>query len=130
MLTKISLGLFYLRISPFRNSFRVAVYIVLCVSIINSLLNAFGFAWVCQPIEKYWDFSITTGKCVNLDMYFLAAACINAGTDLVMLVLPVFILYKLQLPLRRKIGVALLLMTGSMRVSRSMSFRGQYTDIL
>lgn len=84
------------------------------VSVINSTLNALGFAWVCQPIEKYWDFSIVTGKCINLNHYFLATACINAGTDLALLILPVFILQKLQLPLRRKIGAALLLMTGSL----------------
>ncbi|XPS91107.1 hypothetical protein M3J09_000530 [Ascochyta lentis] len=111
--TKVSLGLFYLRVSPFKTSFRLAVYAVMFVSIVNGTLNALGFAWVCQPIEKYWDFSIATGKCINLNQYFLATAAINAATDLVLLVLPVFILHKLQLPLRRKIGAALLLMTGS-----------------
>lgn len=114
MLTKISLGLFYLRVSPFQISFRIAVYAVLCVSVINSTLNALDFAWVCRPIEKYWDYSITTGQCINLNQYFLATACINAGTDLALLILPVFILHKLQLPLRRKIGAGLLLMTGSL----------------
>lgn len=114
MFTKISLGVFYLRVSPFKTSFRVAVYMIMCTSVVNSTLNALGFAWVCQPIEKYWDFSILTGKCINLNQYFLATACINAGTDLGLLILPVFILHKLQLPLRRKIGAALLLMTGSL----------------
>ena len=117
MFTKISLGLFYLRVSPFKTGFRLAVYAVMCVSIINSTINAFGFAWVCQPIEKYWDFSILTGKCIDLNRYFLATACINAATDLVLLVLPVFILHKLQLPLPRKLGAALLLMTGSLYVT-------------
>lgn len=112
LFTKISLCLFYLRLSPFR-SFRTAVYIVMVVSIIYSVLAAFGFAWVCQPIEKYWDFSITTGTCINLNAYFLATACINAATDLALLVLPIFIIKDLHLPRRRKISVTLLLMTGS-----------------
>lgn len=84
------------------------------VSIIYSLLAAFGFAWVCQPIEKYWDFSITAGSCINLDAFFLSTACINAATDLALLVLPLFIVKDLRLPKRRKLGVALLLMTGSL----------------
>lgn len=113
LFTKISLCLFYLRLSPFR-SFRTAVYIVMVVSIIYSVLAAFGFAWVCQPIEKYWDFSITTGTCINLNAYFLATACINAATDLALLVLPIFIIKDLHLPRRRKISVTLLLMTGSL----------------
>lgn len=114
MFTKVSLGLFYLRVSPFQVAFRFVVCTVMGVSVVNSMLAAFGFAWVCQPIEKYWDFSITTGECINLNRYFLIIACVNAATDLVLLVLPVFILRKLQLPLHRKIGAALLLMTGSL----------------
>lgn len=113
MFTKISLGLFYLRLSPFETAFRAAVYIVLIVSVINSTLAAFGFLWVCQPIAKYWDFSIMTGKCINLTAFFLATACINAADDLALLVLPIFIMRKLQWALHRKIGAALLLMTGS-----------------
>lgn len=110
---KVSLCLFYLRLKPFP-AFQVACYTVMVISIIYSLLAAFGFAWVCQPIEKYWDFSILTGKCINLTAYFLATACINAGTDLALLILPIWIMKDLNLPLRRKIGVALLLMTGSL----------------
>ncbi|KAH9863557.1 hypothetical protein J1614_009489 [Plenodomus biglobosus] len=113
MFTKISLGLFYLRLSPFETSFRLAVYAVVFVSIVNSMLAAFGFLWVCQPIAKYWDFSIMTGKCINLTAFFLATACINATTDLVLLILPIFIIRKLHLALHRKIGAGLLLMTGS-----------------
>ncbi|KAF2853633.1 hypothetical protein T440DRAFT_312956 [Plenodomus tracheiphilus IPT5] len=111
--TKVSLGLFYLRLSPFETGFRFTVYVVVFVSLINSTLAAFGFLWVCQPIAKYWDFSIMTGKCINLNAYFLVTACINAATDLALLILPIFIMRKLQLALHRKIGAALLLMTGS-----------------
>ncbi|KAH8728278.1 hypothetical protein GQ44DRAFT_702086 [Phaeosphaeriaceae sp. PMI808] len=119
MFIKVSLCCFYLRLSPFIN-FRVAVYAVMVVSLIYSLLAAFGFAWVCQPIEKYWDFSITTGSCINLTAFFLATACINAATDLALLVLPIFILKDLRLPARKKLGVALLLMTGSFVVVVSL----------
>jgi len=109
----VSLCLFYLRFSP-SQSFRVAVYTILVVSVIYSILAAFGFAWVCYPTARYWDFTITTGYCINLNAFFLATACINAATDLTLLVLPLFIIKDLRLPTRRKIGVALLLMTGSL----------------
>lgn len=102
-----------MRLKPFPN-FQMACYVVMVVSIIYSLLAAFGFVWVCQPIEKYWDFTIITGKCINLTAFFLATACINAATDLALLILPFSILKDLQLPLRRKIGVGLLLTTGSL----------------
>ncbi|EUC46078.1 hypothetical protein COCMIDRAFT_93891 [Bipolaris oryzae ATCC 44560] len=109
---KTSLCLFYLRFSVSRG-FHTVIYALLAVCVIYSSLAAFGFAWVCQPKERYWDFSITSGSCVDLDALFLANACINAATDFVLLVLPLFIIKDLTLPRRRKIGVALLLMTGS-----------------
>ncbi|KAH7339211.1 hypothetical protein BKA66DRAFT_544228 [Pyrenochaeta sp. MPI-SDFR-AT-0127] len=112
LFTKVSLCLFYLRLSPF-TAFRVPVYIVMLVSIIHNLLAGFCVIFVCQPMKKYWDFSITTGTCINITAYFLANACINAATDIALLILPLFLVKDYRMPLRRKIGVALLLMTGS-----------------
>ncbi|KAF2820097.1 hypothetical protein CC86DRAFT_374790 [Ophiobolus disseminans] len=109
---KLSLCLFYLRFSPSK-SFRIAVYAVMTVSVAYSLPTAFGFAWVCHPVAKYWDFTIKTGYCINVDGYFLGTTCVNAALDLALLVLPLFIIKDLRLPIRQKIGVALLLMTGS-----------------
>ncbi|CAA9960528.1 hypothetical protein PTMSG1_03930 [Pyrenophora teres f. maculata] len=109
---KASLCFFYLRFSISR-SFRCVVYVLMAICVLYSVPAAFGFLWVCQPIAKYWDFSITTGSCINLSAFFLATACINAGTDLALLVLPLFIIKDLRLPVKRKIGAALLLMTGS-----------------
>jgi len=86
----------------------------MAISVLYSVPAAFGFLWVCQPIAKYWDFSITTGSCIDLNAFFLATACINAATDLALLVLPLFIIKDLRLPLKQKIGAALLLMTGSL----------------
>jgi hypothetical protein len=86
-------------------------------SIIQNLLAGFCVIFVCQPMEKYWDFSITTGTCINITAYFLANACINAATDIALLILPLFLVKDYRLPLLRKIGVALLLMTGSLYVA-------------
>jgi hypothetical protein len=113
MFIKISLCFFYLRFSISR-TFHIVIYALMTICIVYSVLAAFGFAWVCQPKEKYWDFSITSGSCVDLDALFLSNACINAATDFVLLVLPLFIIKDLSLPKRRKVGVALLLMTGSL----------------
>jgi hypothetical protein len=112
MFTKVSLCFFYLRFSISR-SFHIVIYTLMAISIIYSVLSGFGFAWACNPKEKYWDFSIMGGSCVNFNAFFLSNACINAATDFVLLILPLFIIKDLSLPTRRKLGVALLLMTGS-----------------
>ena len=45
---------------------------------------------------------------------FMAVACFNAATDILLLLLPVWMIKELTLPLRRKLSVALLLMAGSL----------------
>lgn len=113
MFTKVSLCFFYLRFSISRG-FHIAIYTLMAVSIIYSILSGFGFAWTCNPKEKYWDYTIVGGSCINFNAFFLSNACINAATDLVLLIMPLFIIKDLSLPARRKFGVALLLMTGSL----------------
>ncbi|ORY09604.1 hypothetical protein BCR34DRAFT_368527 [Clohesyomyces aquaticus] len=112
LFTKVSLCAFYLRLSPSK-SFTYAVYAVALVSILHNLIAALGIVINCNPIAKYWDYSITTGSCVNLNAFFLSVACINAATDLALLFLPIRIIWGLHLPMRRKISVAILLLTGS-----------------
>ena len=55
---KASIALFYLRFSLDR-SFRIVTYIVLFVSVTFPLLGAFSFAYLCKPIEKFWNFTVS-----------------------------------------------------------------------
>jgi hypothetical protein len=78
-----------------------------------SFFGAFAFLYLCQPIKKLWDFA-TPGKCVNIGINFLAMAGLNATTDLILLFLPIWLLRPLRLPNMQKVGVTLILMTGSL----------------
>jgi hypothetical protein len=77
------------------------------------LFGAFAFLYLCQPIKRLWAFA-TPGKCVNIGVNFLALAGLNATTDLILLCLPVWLLWPLRLPTMQKVGVTLVLMTGSL----------------
>jgi hypothetical protein len=83
------------------------------VTIGYSLAGAFAFLYLCKPIPKYWDFSVP-GTCVNIGNAFLAGAALNVGTDVTMLLLPIWLLWPLRVPTRRKIGITAILMTGSL----------------
>ena len=115
LFTKVSLCLLYLRLSKALSLiFRVIVHVVMAISALYSLLAAFGFLWLCQPISKYFDLAMTTGKCVDFAIAFLVIGCINVATDLALLLLPIYIIHNLSLPLPRKVSAALLLMAGSL----------------
>ncbi|KIM96649.1 hypothetical protein OIDMADRAFT_63107, partial [Oidiodendron maius Zn] len=111
LFTKASILLFFVRLSP-STTFTIATYIVLFVSIGYCLAGAFAFLYLCNPIRKYWDFTVP-GTCVNIGQAFLAGAALNVVTDVTILLLPIWLLWPLELPMRRKVGVALILMTGS-----------------
>ena len=85
------------------------MFIVIGYSIASSVAPLY----LCQPMRKLWDFTIP-GKCVSLGDDFLANAALNVATDFAIFLLPIWLLSPLTLPLREKIGVTLILMTGSL----------------
>ncbi|KAH8723281.1 hypothetical protein GQ44DRAFT_710388 [Phaeosphaeriaceae sp. PMI808] len=84
--------------------------------IIYSFIGSFEFLFRCRPIAKYWDLSISYGSCIDHTKIFIFSGAMNTATDMIILLLPVFILWNLHLPRRQKIGVILILMTGGLYV--------------
>src|SRR3954447_22225370 len=113
MCVKLSILLLYLRLSPYQ-PFRIAVWVVITTTVIYSFLGSFEFLFNCQPIAKNWDLTITTGKCIDVTKILMTHGSINIVTDLAMLVLPITLVRKLQLPMKQKVALAGLFMTGTL----------------
>ncbi|KAF4634823.1 hypothetical protein G7Y89_g3272 [Cudoniella acicularis] len=108
---KSSILLFYLRL-PSSRAIKITTYMLLIVACGYCLPNAFIWVYICQPMQKYWDFSVP-GTCLNFNAAFVVAGSLNVATDISMLLLPIWLLWPLHLPRRQKVGVTLILMTGS-----------------
>jgi len=113
MCTKLSILFFYLRLSPYQ-SFRISVWIVAAVIVIYSLLGSFAFLYNCRPIAKHWDKTIRGGSCIGVTKILMTHNILNLATDVAMLVLPVVLVNKLQLPTKQKVAVAGIFMTGTL----------------
>ncbi|KAH7009474.1 hypothetical protein B0J12DRAFT_587225 [Macrophomina phaseolina] len=111
LFTKVSLAQFYIRLSPDTN-FKIGAYIVMFVSVCYNLLGGFCFLFFCRPIHKLWDYTVP-GHCINMGAAFLSTAAVNTATDISLLLLPIWLLWGLHLPVKKKIGVVLVLMAGS-----------------
>ncbi|GME26359.1 hypothetical protein GTA08_BOTSDO01636 [Neofusicoccum parvum] len=59
----------------------------------------------CVPVAKSWDYTITGGRCVNRTMTLMAAALVNIVGELALLLVPMPILMKLQMPRMQKFGL-------------------------
>jgi len=112
MAVKLSLLLFYLQIS-LEDRFRRAVYALIAVVSGYSVASALVVIFSCYPVAKSWDITITDGYCVNLPVFYIANLCLNSVTDVAVLILPIPMLWNVQMPLRQKIAIAGIFMTGS-----------------
>lgn len=74
--------------------------------------NVFACIFQCSPISKVWDLTLTSGKCFNVNAFYLANAAVNIFTDVLTYILPVPLVMNLQVPRNQKIGVGVMLCLG------------------
>lgn len=84
--------------------------VIICQATANVLVCIFQ----CSPIQGAWDITIppTELKCIDINAFYLANAAVNIFTDLLTYTLPIPLVTKLQMPRRKKIGVAVILCLG------------------
>ena len=56
----------------------------------------------CRPIQYSWDRSIPGGHCGNTLSLELASGAINLAMDFVLIILPMPVIWKLQMPFKKK----------------------------
>ena len=69
----------------------------------------------CVPHARIWDHTVK-GGCIDLLAAFVAASAINVVSDFSILLLPLYLISKLQIPTRRKIGVLAIFAVGLLYV--------------
>jgi hypothetical protein len=105
----------YLRISDCTSIKIVfATYFVIGFVIVYGIETFFTSTFSCWPVAFYWDPTVLGGKCINKTILGFTNAGITILTDVMILILPIFILKGLLLPMRQKIGVILVLSLGGL----------------
>jgi hypothetical protein len=109
-LIKISILLLYHRIFaiPWYQKLNGAVIALnICIMISMFLVSALS----CLPVPGFWDYSIEA-KCIDSIKFFYAQASINAVTDVIILLLPLPVLWRLLIDRKQKLLLSLLFMLG------------------
>jgi hypothetical protein len=104
-LIKISICLFLLRIFSAANHFRMYAWIVIAFTTAWSILVILTAFILCQPFAFSWDSTIPGGKCSDQTAWFIAIGVLDLTVDLMILVLPMPIIWKLQLPVGNRIAL-------------------------
>ncbi|GKT98067.1 integral membrane protein [Fusarium langsethiae] len=118
-LAKIALLIFYLRLSPQR-WFKIAIYSSMFFISGYTIGLFFAVMFACNPINKNWDITVTGGSCVNQPVLYFATAAVNIASDVILFVLPLPMVFKLQLPFKQKIGLMGIFTIGSLTVITSI----------
>ena len=82
------------------------------------VLGAIVFSWwvaifftsifTCSPVQYQWDKTIPGGYCLQQEKFFLGNALPNIVTDALVVILPMPIIWRLQMAMRRKILLTML----------------------
>lgn len=117
MALKASICVFLLRIAV-APVHRIIIWITIGVHEVYSIFFFFIFVFQCVPSAYFWTkYTGGKGKCMNprvsVDAFYGYSAISCAG-DWILGILPVFIVWKLQMNNRTKASVAAILAVGAM----------------
>lgn len=112
-LTKISILVFYYRLSV-SGTFRQVVMALIVTNVALTMSIFFADFFQCSPINYIWDKSIEGGKCINTEAFFISSAALNIVSDFAVLLLPIPMVWKLKINMKKKIVLILLFSLGGL----------------
>jgi hypothetical protein len=114
-LAKISVCLFLLRIFQSR-TFRYLAYALIGINAAIGITWALVDSFRCIPTRLTWLGwkNEESGQCINFINSILVNCLVNIFVDTILILMPVYEVIQLQLPLRKKLTVALMFIVGSM----------------
>ncbi|KAJ8130427.1 hypothetical protein O1611_g3201 [Lasiodiplodia mahajangana] len=92
---------------------------VLALNVAFYLAGIFVIVFTCSPPEKFWHI-LTPGTCFNRRAFDFSSSIINLSFDLVILLIPQRVIWKLNMNLRRKISVSLIFSVGVLNLRKRL----------
>ncbi|CAI7590068.1 unnamed protein product [Penicillium palitans] len=101
--------------------FRLATYIIMGCLVVIGLWSTLSGFFFCNPVHAFWNPSeeVRKTKCLPSGPVWFTNAAFQTVTDLVILILPMPLLWKLQLPKRQKWGIIVVFGLGIIIVATS-----------
>ncbi|CAM1501886.1 Fc.00g038700.m01.CDS01 [Cosmosporella sp. VM-42] len=109
-LAKSSFAVLYLRIQP-EKKLRIANKILMVFLACQAIEEALLVIFKCTPVRASWVVGIEA-KCVDIRVLWWTTFVFNLCTDLFLFIQPIPAMWKLQLPLAKRIGLVCMLSLG------------------
>lgn len=97
------------------NPFWWTSWILICSHIIFYVINILCLIFACEPRRYIWELpKPDNAHCINLATLNIASGAFNSLTDIVLLILPHCVIWKLKMSFERKRGLSALFGIGIM----------------
>ena len=113
-LPKLSILGIFLRLFHTRRTYRYIVYVLAGIIILSFVASGLAATLACRPLSYSWDKTIPGGRCFDVDSFYRWISLPNIVTDVAMLILPLKVIWGMNMKRNQKIGVALTFLTGSL----------------
>ncbi|KAH8909402.1 hypothetical protein BR93DRAFT_975677 [Coniochaeta sp. PMI_546] len=114
---KACLLLLYYRLTEAFQKQQLAVKIIACYCALGYILTmALYLGYWCTPIYEYWAVPVRISQCATYYHHMMFATAWNISSDLMLLCVPIPVIAKSQLPLKRKIILCAVLGLGILNV--------------
>jgi len=109
---KIAILILYGRLFPNRST-RIIIKALLVVLISLTISNVVADLAACRPFKANWETNLPGARCIDKEAFFIWGSIPNIITDVVMLVLPMPMVWKLHTSKRIKLGLTITFAVGS-----------------
>lgn len=119
---KVSIALFLLRITRSKLHNWI-IWIATALTVVCGIAFFFIAMLQCKPVEYFWTRALPTepaGKCIDIDVIIIITytySAISIVTDFTFSILPIFMIWQLQMDLKTKLALIPILSMACMCVS-------------
>ncbi|RAL04833.1 uncharacterized protein BO80DRAFT_209742 [Aspergillus ibericus CBS 121593] len=117
---KFALLMLYYRLMSMLRVWRRIIYVVAFIIAGYSLAITLSLIFACNPIAKNWDVTITHGHCIDRTGFYLATAITNTVSDIILVLIPIPVVFRLRLPLVQKLGISCMFGIGCLTIITSI----------
>ena len=118
--TKTAILTLYLRLAVQKN-YRMLIWACMAFVILTATACVTASVFQCTPIHKAWDAAGTVpGSCINISALPYANAALDVLQDLLTYVLPMKMLYQIQIPRRQKVALMMIFAFGGFVIITGM----------
>lgn len=106
----------YLSLFEIKNSLRKSTYAMLTFLTLNAIAWFIPSVAVCHPTSEYWSARRRPGACIDYNVVGTWISLPHIVSDIVLIILPLPVLWGLQLKRAKNIGLIVVFFAGSMSV--------------